>query len=128
VQKRLKVEYTLGGVLGTKIVPEGTRLKLGDADGQELIVTNAIYGDIPEKYIDVTDILNAAIKTNGLSIPVSVHTFHGDPAMGAAKKLRVGFTLNGVPDTKIVPEGARLIIDASNGQKLVITKATYGIF
>jgi hypothetical protein len=88
----------------------------------KLVITSAVYGDLAnDKTIDVLKKVSAAIKDNNLNLTVSKETFT-DPAPGAAKKLKVGYTLDGLYYTKTINEGD--VCDIST--RLFISKAQYG--
>lgn len=73
---------------------------------------------------DVTETVRAAIHNSVLEIGVS-NGLGGDPAYGMPKVLRVDCRVGDKQESKEVPEGQTLRIDAA-GQPLVIEKAEYG--
>jgi hypothetical protein len=90
-----------------------------------LIVTRAVYGDLPDGgSIDVTEKVAALVAHNTLSVAASNDNF-GDPASGIVKKLRVEYTLQGVANSRTVEENATLVIK-SGPEHLIIRKAIYG--
>lgn len=74
---------------------------------------------------DVTSVVTKAVKENKLSINANNQTF-GDPAQGVPKRLRVEYRVGEEKLIRESNEGARVEIAAPPGQRLVITKATYG--
>jgi hypothetical protein len=88
----------------------------------KLVITSAVYGDLAnDKTIDVLKKVSAAVKDNNLNLTVNKETFT-DPAPGAAKKLKVGYTLDGLYYTKTIDDGD--VCDIST--RLFISKAVYG--
>jgi len=88
----------------------------------KLVITSAVYGDLAnDKTVDVLKKVSAAVKDNNLNITVSKETFT-DPAPGAARKLKVGYTLDGLYFTKTIDEGDECDIST----RLFISKALYG--
>lgn len=88
----------------------------------KLVITSAVYGDLAnDKTADVLKKVSAAVKDNNLNMTVSKETL-GDPAPGTAKKLKVGYTLDGLYYTKTVDDGD--VLDIST--RLFISKAQYG--
>jgi len=88
----------------------------------KLVITSAVYGDLAnDKTVDVLKKVSAAVKDNNLNITVSKETFT-DPAPGAARKLKVGYTLDGLYFTKTIDEGNECDIST----RLFISKALYG--
>lgn len=88
----------------------------------ELVITSAVYGDLAnDKTIDVLKKVSTAVKDNNLNLTVNKETF-ADPAPGAAKKLKVGYTLDGLYYTKTVDDGE--VCDIST--RLFVRKAVYG--
>jgi putative heme-binding domain-containing protein len=76
---------------------------------------------------DVTDRVAAEVKGNKLTITAGNELF-GDPASGQVKRLRVDYLDGDEPKSKVVAENATLEIRATEGRKLVIKKALYGVF
>ena len=92
------------------------------ANNPKLVITSAVYGDLEnEKTVDVVKKVAAAVKDNNLNLTVNKDAF-GDPAPGAAKKLKVGYTLDGLYYSKTVSDGD--VCDIST--RLFIKKAVYG--
>lgn len=95
---------------------------IADPAGPKLVIQSAVYGDIAsDKTTDVTAKLNALVKDGNLSVKVDADHF-GDPAPKAAKKLKVGYTIDGIYHSKTVEEGELLDIST----RLMISKAVYG--
>jgi hypothetical protein len=93
-----------------------------DAAAGKLVIQLAVYGDIAnDKTVDVTRKVAEMVKDDNLWVIASSKTF-GDPAPGAAKKLKVGYLIDGIYRSKIVNEGEALDIST----RLVIRKAVYG--
>jgi len=95
----------------------------------KLVIVKAVYGDLPDgNSTDVTANVAGMVKDNTLSVEASNDLF-GDPAGGVFKKLRVDYTLDGVPASKAVREDEILTLPADEKPlvgKLVIVKAVYG--
>jgi len=92
------------------------------AKNPKLLITSAVYGDLDnDKTTDVLKKVAAAVKDNNLNLTVNKSAF-GDPAPGAAKKLKVGYTLDGLYYSKTVDDGE--VCDIST--RLFIHKALYG--
>ena len=111
--KRLRVDYTLGGMAGSKTVGEDQTLIL-PADEKplvgQLVIVKATYGDLAGgQTVDVTDRVAGMIKNNAVTVVASNDTFD-DPASGAWKRLRVHYTIGGVARTKTVGEDRKLTI------------------
>jgi hypothetical protein len=88
----------------------------------KLVITSAIYGDLAnDKTIDVLKKVTAAVKDNTLNLTVNKDLFT-DPAPNASKKLKVGYTLDGLYYSKTIDEGE--VCDIST--RLLIRKAVYG--
>jgi len=99
---------------------ESTRAAEAPAGGK-LVIVSAVYGDLDnDKTADVTAKVAAMVKDNSLSVAATKENF-GDPAPGP-KKLKVGYTIEGVYRSKTVDEGETLDIST----RLVIVKAVYG--
>jgi hypothetical protein len=93
-----------------------------DAPAAKLVIQSAKYGDLDnDKTVDVTQKIVGMIKDDYVDVLVSKENF-GDPAPGAEKKLRVGYTIDGVYFSKTVAAGEIFDISA----KLIIRKAVYG--
>jgi putative heme-binding domain-containing protein len=75
---------------------------------------------------DVTDKVAAEVKGNALRIAVSNDLF-GDPAPNQVKRFRVDYLDGDEAKSKTVDENGTLEIRASEGRKLVIKKALYGV-
>jgi hypothetical protein len=74
----------------------------------------------------VTGQVADAVKSNALRISVSNDLF-GDPAEGQVKRLKVDYLDGDEAKSKIADENATLEIKASEGRKLTIKKAVYGV-
>jgi len=75
---------------------------------------------------DVTDKVAAEVKGNALRIAVSNDLF-GDPAPNQVKRFRVDYLDGDEAKSKTVDENGTIEIKASEGRKLVIKKAIYGV-
>lgn len=113
VVKKLRVEYTLNGVAGTKTVDENATLKI-DANAKiRLIIRQASYGDLPNgKLVDVTKKVADLVNDNALSIADTNDNF-SDPAEGIEKTLKVDYTFDGTAKSKTVAENDTLTISAT---------------
>lgn len=90
--------------------------------GAKLIIVSAVYGDLDnDKTLDVLKKLSTMIKDNNLSVAATTQNF-GDPAPGAAKKLKVGYTIDGLYHSKTVPQDE--VLDIST--RLIVINARYG--
>ena len=97
-------------------------LQAADPPAAKLVIQSAIYGDLDnDKTADVKQKIENRVKDENLSVKVDASTF-GDPAPNTPKKLKVGYTIDGVYHSKTVEEGQTLDISA----KLLIRKAVYG--
>lgn len=119
IVKQLWVQYAVGDRIYTKTVTEGQLLEIpepGQGEGP-LEIRRAIYGVLPERpeelgrpgTVDVTDILRAKIVDDTLTVRAD-NSLAGDPAYLIVKQLRVDYTLNGEPYTKIVNENEMLTL------------------
>jgi hypothetical protein len=75
---------------------------------------------------DVTDRVAAEVKGNALKLTVGNDLF-GDPAPNQVKRFRVDYLDGDEPRSKTADENATVEIRASEGKKLVIKKALYGV-
>jgi len=92
------------------------------AQRAKLVIVSAVYGDLANaKTDDVAKKLAALVKDDNLSVAVTPEAF-GDPAPGAAKKLKVGYTIDGLYHSKTIDQGE--VLDIST--RLFISKAVYG--
>ncbi|MGI4787542.1 MAG: family 78 glycoside hydrolase catalytic domain [Janthinobacterium lividum] len=82
---------------------------------------------IPSTQVSVTATLASMVKNNTLSVTAG-NELAGDPAYNTVKKLRVNYTLGGVPHTQIVNEKEMVEIPGPGEKpgKLVIRSAVYG--
>jgi putative heme-binding domain-containing protein len=76
--------------------------------------------------VDVTDRVAAEVRGNRLSIAASNELF-GDPAQGVVKRLRVDYLDGEEARSRTVDENATLEVRATEGRKLVIKRALYGV-
>ena len=129
IKKQLRVDYTIDGVAGSKLVPENNRLKI-TTRAARLVVVKAVYGNLstPDATADVTTNVAAMVQDDELGVDANIDTF-GDPAPGFKKQLRVDYTIDGVAGSKLVLEDNRLRVtvnDKPGLSRLVIRKAEYG--
>ncbi len=75
---------------------------------------------------DVTEKVASEVKSNALRITAANDVF-GDPAPNQVKKFRVDYLDGDEAKSKTVDENATLEIRASDGRKMVIKKALYGV-
>ena len=93
-----------------------------DAPAVKLVIVTATYGDLSgEKAVDVTQKVAALVADNSLSVAATKEHF-GEPSAGAGRKLKVGYTVDGIYRSKTVDEGETLDIST----RLLIRKAVYG--
>jgi uncharacterized protein YajQ (UPF0234 family) len=112
VGKKLRVEYTIGGIAAAKTVNENENLTVS-GKAQKLVIVKAVYGDLPSGgSVDVTRKVAEMVKDGALSVEATNENFT-DPAEGIGKKLRVDYTFNGVAKSKTADEGEMLTISAS---------------
>ena len=107
--KRLRVNYTVDGVAGVKLVAENATFNY-PADLPPpivAVVTNARYEALDGAgSLDVTANLTARAQNGTYSLTVNNTTFGSDPAFNHLKHLRLEYTLNGKSWVKSVPEAA----------------------
>lgn len=97
-------------------------IQAAEAPPEKLVIQSAVYGDLDnDKTRDVKSKVAGMVNDENLSVRASSENF-GDPAPGAAKKLKIGYTLDGIYHSKTVDEGETLDIST----KLIIRKAVYG--
>ena len=97
----------------------------GKLSGEELIAVKTklkYHFDAIAKQMDVTAVLNAAIKNGELSLQISNDSMGGDPSPGG-KELRVKYQVKGVIETITVKEYTFLSL---KGAGLQIIEAYYG--
>ena len=95
------------------------------AEDHKLVITKAVYGDLPSgNSTDVTDKVAAMVKDGKLKVEATNDNF-GDPAEGVTKKLKVDYTVDGAAGSKTVEENQTLKVSAVP-PKLAIKKAVYG--
>jgi hypothetical protein len=75
----------------------------------ELRVLQANWG-VEGRGQDVTERINGLVRGNQLNLTVNTGTLGGDPAPGAAKRLRVIYMLRGLRYETNVPEGGSLVL------------------
>jgi hypothetical protein len=126
--KQMRVNYTVGGVAGAKLVNEHETLTIAAGEKPPVIV-KAAYGDLDTAggaSSDVTAKVAAKVKDGELSILVSKETF-GDSA-AAHKKLRIDFTVGGKPYSKSVEDNVYLMVCPVVAQTgdLIIQRARWG--
>ena len=84
----------------------------GPASGK-VVVVKAEYGSLAEgPKADVTAKVAALVQDGALAIEASNGNF-GDPAQGITKQLRIDYTVNGVPASKMVRESETLTLTAT---------------
>jgi len=118
--KRLRVDYTLDGVAGSKTVGEDATLTV-PADEKplvgKLVVVKAVYGDLAGgQTVDVTAQVAAMVKDNALTVVASNDQFD-DPASGTWKRLRVHYTIDGVARSRTVGEDRKLTLSGNPPRK-----------
>jgi len=130
--KRLKVEYTVGGKAHTVTAEQGHSLNLpSDADGDgTLAVTKATWGlpaTIGTVTADVTEKVKEGVKNNALTISASNDAMACDPGVGLLKELKVDYSVDGKAHSAKANEGDDLTIPAAadGAGSLVIVKATW---
>jgi hypothetical protein len=134
IKKQLKVDYKIDGVLGSRTIYEGSKLRvfaprISDASSK-LVIRKAVYGDLPDGNIeDVTAILASMVSRDNLEVTVNNNAF-GDPALEKPKQLKVDYVVNGVAGSRTLAEGGKLRLSANDipvaSSKLVIRKAVFG--
>ncbi len=127
--KKLKVEYSIDGVDGCKVVMEGAYLHINVPAGKKLIIKQALYGALSDEVVDVTEVVATAVKNSTVTIEVGAKFLGGNPAPGKAKTIRVRYTVNGVEHTAAASqdEGTLTLPLKSDGSgALVILSASYG--
>ncbi|MEI7908064.1 MAG: family 78 glycoside hydrolase catalytic domain [Verrucomicrobiota bacterium] len=107
--KQLRVQYQRGGATGTKTFAENATIVF-PADLPSLaspVIQSARYESVSGTgFRDVTSQLVALAQSGSLSIVVNNTNFGPDPALKQVKRLRVNYTLNGIPGVKTVAENA----------------------
>jgi len=115
--KQLRVQWSKGGGVGVKIVPEGETLSIGANEKPapvRTVITKAVYGNQASgKVTDVTAKIADMVVDNVLSV-TPTNALFGDPAAGQGKQLRVDYTFDGAARSKTVNENDSLTI-AANG-------------
>ncbi len=80
----------------------------------ELAVQEAVYGSLPDgPSANVTDRVTQILSGGAFSVAAS-NTLFGDTAPGLVKKLRVNYTVKGVPATQTVQEGETLVLNTAS--------------
>ena len=109
VVKKLKVDYTVGGVARSRTVNEGETLTVSGRKSK-LVIKKATYGDLPDgSKVDVTDKVADLVADDALSVEAT-NTNFGDPADGVVKKLTVDYAFEGKEKSKTVDENETLKI------------------
>jgi hypothetical protein len=78
-----------------------------------LKIIHADYGS-DNNFRDVTKILQENCYYNSLQLTVNNYTMKCDPSPGAAKRLEVTYTYNGVEKKETIPEGQTLNIEVND--------------
>ncbi len=85
-----------------------------DRQAQNLVIRKALWRAKDKSAgRDVTDLLSRKIVNSTLQIGASAGELGGDSAPGKVKELYVEYTKDGKPETKTVPEWARLSLTAA---------------
>jgi hypothetical protein len=93
-----------------------------DALSVKMVIVSAKFVDLAaDNAIDVTTKVAAMVKDNNLSVDATKAKL-GDAGSSGARKLKVGYTLDGIYHTKTVEEGETLDIST----RLFVRKAIYG--
>src|SRR5258706_2656507 len=109
IVKKLKVDYTIGGVARSRTVNEDERLTVSGKKSK-LVIRKAAYGDLPDgSKTDVTEKVADMVLDDALSVEATNANF-GDPADGIVKKLKVDYTFDGKEKSKTVDENETLKI------------------
>ncbi|HET6249651.1 MAG TPA: hypothetical protein VFE47_18325 [Tepidisphaeraceae bacterium] len=88
----------------------------------KLVIVKAEYGDLDDdKTIDVTAKVAAMVKDNSLTV-VADNAALGTPPGKGPRKLKVGYTIDGIYRSKTADQGGTLDIST----RLIIRKAVYG--
>ncbi len=107
--KKLKVDYTIGGVARSRTVNEDETLTISGKKSK-LEIRKAAYGDLPDgSKTDVTEKVADMVLDDALSVEATNANF-GDPADGVVKKLKVDYTFDGKEKSKTVDENETLKI------------------
>jgi hypothetical protein len=127
--KALRVDYTVGGAVGAKVVNEHETLTITAGEKPPVIV-KALFGDLEHPAggtADVTEKVIAMVREGEVLIPATAEKF-SDPAKSAHKKLRIDYTINGKPFSKTVDENVYLLVAPVVAQSgnLLIRRARYG--
>jgi hypothetical protein len=86
----------------------------------------AVAAEDPSKQADVTTQVSSLLKDNKLVFTVS-NDLLGDPSSGDQKRLRIDYTIGDKARTRTFLENSDVSIIPTDGQKLVIKKAVYGV-
>ena len=98
------------------------RVPAADSTVGKLIVVRAEFGDLDSgNALDVTAKVIAMVRDNSPSADATPANFGNPPGTGP-RKLKVGYTIDGIYRSKTVDEGETLDIST----RLVIRKAVYG--
>jgi hypothetical protein len=116
IGKKLRIDYTKGGVAAHKTVNEGETLTIAANEKpvvSKLVIRKAVYGDLPDgAKTDVTEKVAGMVEDGALSVAATNDNF-GDPAEGIGKKLKVDYTFDGTAKSKTVDENETLTVTAS---------------
>ena len=85
-----------------------------------VVIRKAFYGDLPNgRKADVTRKVARIVKSGKGEVEASNDNF-GDPAQGMPKKLRVDYTVNGMPGSKTVNEKDTITFAASTAPPAMV--------
>lgn len=108
IVKSLRVDYTLDGIAYTRLVHENAAMHI--TGPPKLIVTKAVYGDLPNgPSTDVTAKVAALVDNDQLTVAANNDNF-GDPAVGTDKTLRVNYRFENQEKFKTALENETLTI------------------
>lgn len=153
----IRVDNGTMGVDPLPGTPKSLRLRVRDESGRETVlsfrekdfvgltvrsrergwdrlrITRAEYG-AEGRFVDVTQLLNSAVRENQLNLPVNNNTMGGDPAQGIHKVLNVWYNFRGSESRVSVNEGDYLSLPGTGEPRsfrpprggLHILRADYG--
>ena len=139
VDKKFRVEYSIDGVPGTKTCEEDQTLTITADKGTKLLITKALFGDLPEKQetyppgsiamADLTDLVKSLVKDNTLEINLSSDTFQSlpDPAVGVDKSFMLIYRVDDADGIKTCGEEGVIRLTAPAGKKITVLAALFGI-
>ena len=107
--KRLRVNYTVDGVAGVKLIAENATFNYPTDLPPPIaaVITNARYEALDGAgTLDVTANLTARAQNGAYTLTVNNTTFGSDPALNHLKRLRLEYTLGGKSWVKSIPEAA----------------------